>query len=70
MENYRESIENRKFINIKNQIGDNQWDIKKFYENIYLKNKHPILIVFPNAQTFIDETIKLKSITFNCLLEL
>ncbi|XP_053953767.1 uncharacterized protein LOC128860330 [Anastrepha ludens] len=70
LENFEESIAKRSIVNIRKRDKDNAWAIKAFYENVYLQNLHPILIVFPNAESFMLGIDNLKTKTFVLLLEM
>uniref|UniRef100_A0A1A9WDH9 Uncharacterized protein n=1 Tax=Glossina brevipalpis TaxID=37001 RepID=A0A1A9WDH9_9MUSC len=70
LENFQESISKRGTVNIRIREKDDAWAIKAFYENVYLENKHPNLIVFPNADSFLQGIEQLKVKTFVLLLEM
>uniref|UniRef100_A0A1B0G0F1 Uncharacterized protein n=1 Tax=Glossina morsitans morsitans TaxID=37546 RepID=A0A1B0G0F1_GLOMM len=70
LENYEESISKRSLVNIRVREKDDAWAIKAFYENAYLANKQPNLIVFPNADSFLRGIEHLKVKTFVLLLEM
>uniref|UniRef100_A0A1B0AD58 Uncharacterized protein n=1 Tax=Glossina pallidipes TaxID=7398 RepID=A0A1B0AD58_GLOPL len=70
LENFEESISKRSAANIRVREKDDAWAIKVFYENVYLENKHPNLIVFPNADSFLQGIERLKVKTFVLLLEM
>ncbi|XP_075146288.1 uncharacterized protein LOC142220816 [Haematobia irritans] len=70
LENFEESIMKRSKVNIRQRDKDDAWAIKTFYEEIYLPNKHPNLIVFPNAHSFLQGLENLKTKTFILLLEM
>uniref|UniRef100_A0A1B0GCN8 Uncharacterized protein n=1 Tax=Glossina morsitans morsitans TaxID=37546 RepID=A0A1B0GCN8_GLOMM len=70
LENFEESISKRSAANIRVREKDDAWAIKAFYENVYLENKHPNLIVFPNADSLLQGIEHLKVKTFVLLLEM
>ncbi|KAI9583645.1 hypothetical protein GQX74_005393 [Glossina fuscipes] len=70
LENYEESISKRSTVNMRVREKDDAWAIKAFYENVYLANKYPNLIVFPNADSFLRGIEHLKVKTFVLLLEM
>ncbi|XP_055854759.1 uncharacterized protein LOC129918314 [Episyrphus balteatus] len=70
LEGFQESIVKRSIVNIRKRDKDDAWAVKKYYEEIFLKNPHPIIVVFPNAKEFINGIENLKSKTFVLLLEL
>lgn len=70
MEGYRESIAKRKIVNIRPRDKDDAWAIKEFFDEVFLKNPHPIIINFTNVKEFMDGIDNLKSKTFVLLLEL
>lgn len=70
LENFEESIIKRNTVNIRKRDKDDAWAIKSYYEDIYMQNLHPILIVFPNADSFMRGIENLKIKTFVLLLEM
>ncbi|XP_018785438.1 PREDICTED: uncharacterized protein LOC108966810 [Bactrocera latifrons] len=70
LENFEESIMKRNTVNIRKRDKDDAWAIKSYYEDVYMKNLHPILIVFPNADSFMRGIENLKIKTFVLLLEM
>lgn len=70
LENYEQSILKRSKVNIRPRDKDDAWAIKSYYEEVYLPNKHPNLIVFPSAESFLQGLENLKSKTFVLLLEM
>ncbi|XP_067647974.1 uncharacterized protein [Eurosta solidaginis] len=70
LENFEESIAKRTIVNIRRRDKDDAWAIKAYYEDVYLQNLHPILIVFPDAEIFMQGIENLKIKTFVLLLEM
>ncbi|XP_011178127.2 uncharacterized protein LOC105209429 [Zeugodacus cucurbitae] len=70
LENFEESILRRTIVNIRKRDKDDAWAIKSYYEDVYMQNLHPILIVFPNAESFMRGIENLKIKTFVLLLEM
>ncbi|XP_073836028.1 uncharacterized protein [Musca autumnalis] len=70
LENYEDSILKRSKVNIRQRDKDDAWAIKQYYEEVYLPNKHPNLIVFPNPEAFLQGVEQLKAKTFVLLLEM
>ncbi|XP_036327600.1 uncharacterized protein LOC118740209 [Rhagoletis pomonella] len=70
LENFEESIGKRNMVNIRKRDKDDAWAIKTYYEDVYLQNLHPILIVFPDAESFMRGIENLKIKTFVLLLEM
>lgn len=70
LENFRESIECRRTVNIRKKDQDDAYAIKRFYEKNYLENFHEIKIVFSDTESFRKGITHLKIKSFLCLLEL
>ncbi|XP_017855182.2 LOW QUALITY PROTEIN: uncharacterized protein LOC108608346 [Drosophila busckii] len=70
LEAYDKSIAKRTIVNIRVRDKDDAWAIRDFYYNVYLRNLHPVLQVFPSAQHFLQGIENLKSKTFMLLLEM
>ncbi|XP_065360710.1 uncharacterized protein LOC135954462 [Calliphora vicina] len=70
LENFEASIAKRSTMNIRKREKDDAWAIKAYYEEEYLQNKHDNLIVFPNAESFLEGLDNLKTKTFILLLEM
>lgn len=70
LENFEESIAKRNIVNIRKRDKDDAWAIKAYYVDVYLQNLHPILIVFPDAESFMRGIENLKIKTFVLLLEM
>ncbi|XP_060660244.1 uncharacterized protein LOC132794038 [Drosophila nasuta] len=70
LEPYDQSIAKRAIVNIRVRDKDDAWAIREFYYDVYLRNLHPVLQVFPNAKTFLQGIENLKNKTFMLLLEM
>ncbi|KAH8404910.1 hypothetical protein KR222_010193, partial [Zaprionus bogoriensis] len=70
LEPYDQSIAKRSIVNIRVRDKDDAWAIRDFYYDVYLKNIHPVLQVFPDAETFLQGIDHLKNKTFMLLLEM
>lgn len=70
LEPYDESIAKRSIVNIRVRDKDDAWAIHDFYYDVYMKNIHPVLQVFPDAHTFLKGIDRLKNKTFMQLLEM
>lgn len=70
LESFDISISKRSTLNIRNREKDDAWAIKSFYEQVYSQNRHPNMVVFPNAETFLAGLENLKTKTFLLLLEM
>ncbi|XP_030556129.1 uncharacterized protein LOC115759346 [Drosophila novamexicana] len=70
LEPYDQSIAKRAIVNIRVRDKDDAWAIREFYYDVYLRNLHPVLQVFPNAETFLEGIDNLKNKTFMLLLEM
>lgn len=64
LENYRESIANRKLTHLRQRDTDNAWAVKEFYEtNFFSRSECNAVIVFPTADSFAAKMEELKSQT-------
>ncbi|KAM8715304.1 hypothetical protein ACLKA7_002369 [Drosophila subpalustris] len=70
LEPYDQSIAKRTVVNIRVRDKDDAWAIREFYYEVYMRNLHPVLQVFPNAETFLQGIENLKNKTFMLLLEM
>lgn len=70
LEPYDESIAKRTIVNIRVRDKDDAWAIHDFYYDVYMKNIHPVLQVFPDAYAFLRGIDHLKNKTFMQLLEM
>ncbi|KAH8263028.1 hypothetical protein KR044_003294, partial [Drosophila immigrans] len=70
LEPYDQSIAKRAIVNIRVRDKDDAWAIREFYYEVYMRNLHPVLQVFPNAATFLQGIDNLKNKTFMLLLEM
>ncbi|KAH8377115.1 hypothetical protein KR093_003525 [Drosophila rubida] len=70
LEPYDQSIAKRTIVNIRVRDKDDAWAIRDFYYEVYMRNLHPVLQVFPNAETFLQGIDNLKNKTFMLLLEM
>ncbi|XP_064553638.1 uncharacterized protein LOC135438993 [Drosophila montana] len=70
LEPYDQSIAKRAIVNIRVRDKDDAWAIREFYYDVYLRNLHPVLQVFPDAKTFLQGIDNLKNKTFMLLLEM
>ncbi|XP_068151659.1 uncharacterized protein [Drosophila tropicalis] len=70
LESYDESIAKRAIVNIRVRDKDDAWAIRAFYYDVYMRNLHPILQVFPDAAAFLHGLENLKTKTFMLLLEM
>ncbi|XP_017860239.1 PREDICTED: uncharacterized protein LOC108611909 [Drosophila arizonae] len=70
LEPYDQSIAKRAIVNIRVRDKDDAWAIRDFYYDVYMRNLHPVLQVFPNAEHFLQGIENLKNKTFMLLLEM
>ncbi|KAH8281518.1 hypothetical protein KR054_001211, partial [Drosophila jambulina] len=70
LEPYDISIAKRSIVNIRVRDKDDAWAIRAFYYDVYMQNTHPILQVFPDAESFLQGLENLKNKTFMLLLEM
>ncbi|XP_023174968.1 uncharacterized protein LOC111602221 [Drosophila hydei] len=70
LEPYDQSIAKRAIVNIRVRDKDDAWAIRDFYYNVYMRNLHPVLQVFPSADHFLQGIENLKNKTFMLLLEM
>lgn len=70
LESFEISISKRSTLNIRKRDKDDAWAIKNFYEQTYSRNRHPNMVVFPNAETFLAGVENLKTKTFLLLLQM
>ncbi|XP_030375607.1 uncharacterized protein LOC115624895 [Scaptodrosophila lebanonensis] len=70
LEPYDQSIAKRSIVNIRVRDKDDAWAIRAFYYDVYMQNLHPILQVFPDADSFLLGIENLKNKTFVLLLEM
>ncbi|EDW03014.1 GH10725 [Drosophila grimshawi] len=70
LEPYDQSIAKRTIVNIRVRDKDDAWAIRDFYYDVYMRNLHPVLQVFPNAEAFLQGVDNLKNKTFMLLLEM
>ena len=70
MESFDISIAKRPTINIRQRDKDDAYAIKDYYDNVYMKNRHEVCVVFNNATELLEGIRKLKHKTFANLLEL
>ncbi|XP_055907892.1 uncharacterized protein LOC129942831 [Eupeodes corollae] len=70
LESFEESIAKRSVVNIRKRIKDDAWAVKEYFDEVFLKNPHPVIIVFKNATEFINGIESLKNKTFVLLREL
>lgn len=70
LEPYDISIAKRAIVNIRVRDKDDAWAIRAFYYDVYMQKTHPILQVFPDAESFLLGLNNLKNKTFMLLLEM
>lgn len=71
MENFRESIQKRPMVNLRERGKDSAWDVKEFYEKFFENvEARQVHIVFADSREFTKGLHKLKMKSFMCLLEL
>ncbi|XP_016970956.1 uncharacterized protein LOC108038635 [Drosophila rhopaloa] len=70
LEPYDVSIAKRAIVNIRVRDKDDAWAIRTFYYDVYMQKVHPILQVFPDAESFLQGLESLKTKTFMLLLEM
>ncbi|XP_037731827.1 uncharacterized protein LOC119562710, partial [Drosophila subpulchrella] len=70
LEPYDVSIAKRSTVNIRVRDKDDAWAIRAFYYDVYMHKVHPILQVFPDAESFLQGVESLKNKTFMLLLEM
>ncbi|KAH8237995.1 hypothetical protein KR032_010320, partial [Drosophila birchii] len=70
LEPYDISIAKRSIVNIRVRDKDDAWAIRAFYYDVYMQKTHPILQVFPDAESFLQGLENLKTKTFMLLLEM
>ncbi|KAI8038173.1 uncharacterized protein LOC128253098 [Drosophila gunungcola] len=70
LEPYDVSIAKRAVVNIRVRDKDDAWAIRTFYYDVYMQRVHPILQVFPDAESFLQGLESLKTKTFMLLLEM
>ncbi|XP_017013649.2 uncharacterized protein [Drosophila takahashii] len=70
LEPYDVSIAKRTIVNIRVRDKDDAWAIRTFYYDVYMQKVHPILQVFPDAESFLQGVESLKNKTFMLLLEM
>ncbi|XP_017048981.1 uncharacterized protein LOC108093432 [Drosophila ficusphila] len=70
LEPYDVSIARRGIVNIRVRDKDDAWAIRAFYYDVYMQKVHPILQVFPDAESFLQGIDNLKNKTFMLLLEM
>ncbi|EDV59044.1 uncharacterized protein LOC6541727 [Drosophila erecta] len=70
LEPYDVSIAKRAIVNIRVRDKDDAWAIRAFYYDVYMQKVHPILQVFPDAESFLQGLDSLKNKTFMLLLEM
>ncbi|XP_017133296.1 uncharacterized protein LOC108149904 [Drosophila elegans] len=70
LEPYDVSIAKRAIVNIRVRDKDDAWAIRSFYYDVYMQRVHPILQVFPDAESFLQGLESLKTKTFMLLLEM
>ncbi|XP_017106300.2 uncharacterized protein [Drosophila bipectinata] len=70
LEPYDVSIAKRAIVNIRVRDKDDAWAIRAFYYDVYMQKVHPILQVFPDAESFLQGVENLKNKTFMLLLEM
>lgn len=71
METYRESINNRFVVNVRQRNKDTSWAVKEFYEQWSSDEvRNNIVIVFRDVRSFLIGLAKMKISLFNSLMQL